>query len=70
MTIAEFMEQSPDSNQDFAAQLIIQHFAMSEFSRFHAVVKQLDEILYKSYLKDLTVNDLVEISRTIKSLKP
>jgi hypothetical protein len=54
----EFLEISPSDNIDWAAQQIIYHFNNDQFMELQAYFAKLDEVLYKSWAKEMSFAEL------------
>lgn len=63
--IEKFLQKVPENNIEFATQLILSSKSVDKIDRFVNYTKLLNNILYKSYLKDLTINDLDEVATII-----
>jgi hypothetical protein len=53
----------PEDNNEFAAQLIFQKFSRQKRAAIRKILDELDNCLYKSYLKDLSLTELREVMR-------
>lgn len=64
----KFFDSIPESNIEWAAQQIASQFTDKQFMELQACFAKLDESLYKSWAKDLTLNDLKEAVGMVSEL--
>jgi hypothetical protein len=55
----EFLSKIPESNQEWVAQVILEMPANERHIIVHAL-RKLDKALYKSWAKDMTLNEIME----------
>jgi len=64
----EFLEKPLENNIDFAAQMIIANFTDAQFMQLRANLLKLDKALFKSYLKEMPLNEILEAVETVYTL--
>lgn len=64
--LEKFLSTLTNDNIEFAAQLILNQLPEGKINELINSVQYLDDCLYKSYLKELTINDLKEVITIIK----
>lgn len=55
------LNKIPESNVEWAAQQITLNMQSRDKTEVKRVLKKLNECLYKSWAKDLTLNELMEV---------
>lgn len=58
----KFMKRMPHDNTEWVAQQIISNFTEKQFMELHACFEKLNEVLYKSWARDMP---LAEIKRAV-----
>lgn len=64
----QYMQQTPTSNEMWLAQAIMNDFSEEEFKILSEMLAKLDEVMFKSWAKEMTFNQLQYTVRIIKTL--
>lgn len=69
MTKNEFLNKPCESNEQWVAQQILEHFPGKSLETLKSYFKKLDEAIYKSWAKDMTFNEIKQAIELINELK-
>lgn len=61
------LNKIPESNAEWAAQMLVSNLPKSKVSEICRSLVDLDTILYKSWAKDMTLTEFLEMRELIKS---
>jgi len=65
----EFLSKIPDNNVEYVAQVLLQLPAKERHTIVHAL-RRLDKHLYKSWAKDMSLNEIMEAVNIFSEVKP